>query len=56
VAELQREFPDASFSLKKSAGGVFEVTVEGKLVYSKKAMGRHAASGEILELVRKEFG
>jgi hypothetical protein len=30
---------------------VFEVTVDGKLVFSKKALGRHAEPGEILRLV-----
>jgi hypothetical protein len=29
--------------------------VDGTLVYSKKAQGRHAAPGEILNLVRKGF-
>jgi selT/selW/selH-like putative selenoprotein len=53
VAELTREFPAAQFTLKKSSGGVFEVTVDGVLVFSKKAAGRHAAPGEVLPLVRK---
>jgi selT/selW/selH-like putative selenoprotein len=35
-----------------SSGGVFEVTVDGKLVFSKKALSRHAQPGEVLELVR----
>jgi hypothetical protein len=30
---------------------VFEVTVGGKLVYSKKALGRHAEPGEVLRLM-----
>ncbi len=36
-----------------SSGGVFEVTVDGKLVFSKKALGRHAEPGEVLELIRQ---
>ncbi len=39
-------------SLLKSSGGVFEVTVDGKLVFSKKSVGRHAAPGEVLRLMR----
>jgi selenoprotein W-related protein len=31
---------------------VFEVTVDGKLVFSKKAIGRHAETGEVLRLMR----
>jgi hypothetical protein len=30
---------------------VFEVTVDGKLVFSKKALRRHAQPGEILKLI-----
>lgn len=37
----------AEFTLIPSTGGVFEVTVNGQLVYSKKATGRHAEEGEI---------
>jgi hypothetical protein len=32
---------------------VFEVTVDGQLVFSKKALNRHAEPGEVLELVRR---
>ena len=34
-----------------SQGGVFEVEVNGDLVFSKKTAGRHAEEGEILKLV-----
>ena len=35
-----------------SSGGVFEITVDGKKVYSKKALGRFPEDGEILRLIR----
>jgi selenoprotein W-related protein len=35
-----------------SSGGVFEVEVNGSLLYSKKATGRHAGTGEVLNLVK----
>jgi selenoprotein W-related protein len=35
-----------------SRGGVFEVEVDGELVYSKKATGRHAEHDEILKEMR----
>jgi len=35
-----------------SGGGVFEVVLDGELVYSKKATGRHAEPGEVAALVR----
>jgi hypothetical protein len=30
---------------------VFEVAVDGRLLFSKRALGRHAAPGEILNLI-----
>ncbi|MBT3268211.1 SelT/SelW/SelH family protein [Candidatus Poribacteria bacterium] len=38
-------------SLTKSAGGVFEVTVDGTLVFSKKAEGRFPEEQEAIDLV-----
>jgi len=35
----------------RSSGGVFEVTVDGRLVFSKKSLGRHAQPGEIVKLI-----
>jgi len=40
-------------TLIPSAGGAFEVTVNGKLIYSKKQTGRHAEPGEVKALVRQ---
>jgi selT/selW/selH-like putative selenoprotein len=34
------------------SGGVFEVIVDGKKVFSKKALGRFPAPGEIVGLIR----
>ena len=34
-----------------SSGGVFEVTVDGNLIFSKRALRRHAEPGEILQLI-----
>jgi selenoprotein W-related protein len=42
-----------SLTLIPSSGGAFEVTVNGKLIYSKKQTGRHAEPGEVKALVRK---
>lgn len=35
-----------------SGGGVFEVVVDGDLIYSKKKTGRHAEPGEVEALIR----
>ena len=42
-----------SITLLPSDSGVYEVTVNGQLVYSKKATGRHAEPGEVAGLVGK---
>jgi predicted Rdx family selenoprotein len=32
---------------------VFDVTVDGTLVFSKRRAGRHAAPGEVVQLIRE---
>ncbi len=44
--------PGTAVTLEPSSGGVFEVSLDGRKLFSKKALGRHAARGEILELIR----
>ena len=51
MAELKQHFPDAEVRLTQSSGGVFEVTVDGDLIFSKKALRRHAEPGEIVALM-----
>lgn len=41
-----------SLELVPSTGGVFEVDINGTRIYSKKATGRHAGPGEIMDLVK----
>jgi hypothetical protein len=33
---------------------VFDVTLDGELVFSKKQVGRHAQPGEVLRLIQRE--
>ena len=42
-----------SFTLVPSDGGRFELSVNGKLLYSKLRAGRHVEQGELSLLVRK---
>jgi selT/selW/selH-like putative selenoprotein len=37
--------------LKKGGGGVFEVTVDGKLLFSKRALKRFPEPGEVAKLI-----
>jgi selenoprotein W-related protein len=43
---------DVSCELVASGGGVFEVTVDGKTIFSKRSLGRFPADGEVLDLIR----
>ena len=38
----------AQVALRRSGGGVFEITVDGKLAYSKKASGRFPTEDEVV--------
>ena len=40
--------PSAQVALRKSGGGVFEITVDGRLAYSKKATGQFPTDEEVL--------
>ena len=42
----------STLELIPSKGGVFEVTIDGDLIFSKKELGRHAKAGEVMKLIR----
>ena len=52
AATLREHWPEADVSLTASGGGVFEVTLDEKLLFSKKRIGRHAQPGEVVGLIR----
>jgi selenoprotein W-related protein len=41
--------------LIEASGGLFEVTVDGELIFSKQELGRHAEPGEVLRLIRERY-
>lgn len=45
-----------TISLIPGEGGCFEVTLDGDLLYSKIATGRHANEGEVAALVKARLG
>ena len=49
--ELNDNFPQADISLISSGGGVFEISLNGDLIFSKKALNRFPEDGEIKKLV-----
>jgi selT/selW/selH-like putative selenoprotein len=48
---LREHHPGTQVELIRSGGGVFEIVVDGRLVYSKMATGRHCTHEEILEAI-----
>jgi selT/selW/selH-like putative selenoprotein len=44
---IERTVPGTQVALRRSGGGVFEITVQGSLAYSKKATGRFPTDEEI---------
>lgn len=52
MAELQKAFPGIDTKLVPGSGGIFDVMVDGKLVFSKRAVGRHAKPGEVVDLIK----
>jgi selenoprotein W-related protein len=44
-----------SLTLVTGSKGVFDVTVDGELLYSKGSTGRHAEPGEVLDLFERRF-
>jgi len=55
MGELLKNFEHVveSVTLIPSDGGRFEVSVNGKLIYSKLEMKRHAQPGEIVNIIFK---
>jgi len=53
---LKEAFPGAGVQLIESSGGVFEVTLDGTLIFSKQALKRHAEAGEVVRLAREAGG
>ncbi len=44
-----------TLTLDTGSKGVFDVEVDGELLYSKHATGRHAEPGEVLRLFRERY-
>ena len=53
MAAIEKEYPESEVKLVEASGGLFEVTIDGDLVFSKRALGRHAEPGEVLGLIRE---
>jgi len=45
---------DTDIELIAGSGGVYEVSVDGRLVFSKRSLGRFPEDGEIIRLISGE--
>ena len=53
--ELKQSIPTLDISLISSGGGVFEVVLDEKLLFSKKALNRFPEKGEILNIINSQW-
>lgn len=51
-AEIRDSWPDAEIELVGGGRGVFDVAVDGEVVFSRHAAGRHIMDGELTETLR----
>lgn len=50
--EIRSVFSDADVTALPSYGGMFDVEVDGKVIFSKNEMGRFPNSGEVVALLK----
>ena len=50
--KIKSELADANVEIVEGSGGVFEVTFDGKLIYSKKETGEFPEENEILDILK----
>jgi len=53
--ELKSNFDHVNMELISSGGGVFEVTLNNDLIFSKKILDRFPEEGEIEKLIRENL-
>jgi selT/selW/selH-like putative selenoprotein len=54
AAAIRERFPAAEIEMIPSTGGRFEVTRDGKPIFQKSKVGRHAQPGEIIHLLTSQ--
>ena len=50
-SEIKQKFPSYEITLKPSGGGVFEIVLNGQLIFSKKELNRFPKKGEIIKIL-----
>ncbi len=54
AADIKEAYPGTGVQLIEGSGGVFEVVVDGELIFSKIKLGRHPERDEILNILDAE--
>jgi hypothetical protein len=54
AAAIRERFPSAEIEMIPSSGGRLEVVRDGKPVFQKSKLGRHAQPGEIIHLLTSQ--
>ena len=52
--ELKEKFFNSTITLIPSGGGVFEISVDGKLIFSKKSLNRFPEKNEISDILKNK--
>ena len=52
-AELKSKFSGVETKLISSGGGVYEIILDGELIFSKKTLGRFPDDGEVAALIKQ---
>ena len=53
--EINGQFAEAKVEIIEGSGGVFDVTVDGKLIFSKKETDRFPEENEVYDLINSWF-
>ena len=53
-AELRKNFQNIEIKLISGGGGVFEVSLDKNLIFSKKSLGRFPKQSEIVDIIVKK--
>ncbi|MCU0480840.1 MAG: Rdx family protein [Anaerolineae bacterium] len=56
LKEREIEYYIRTWQLVPSSGGVFNITVNGERIFSKKELGRHLEDGEGKRLIAEKIG
>ena len=54
--EIKKQYPQVEVESVPSSGGVFDIVVDGEIIFSKEKKGFFPKKGEIVSLIAKKYG